>query len=122
MGIVPVGHKTLQTANGYRLTLDATDTLALALSLLGAYPAANSRQGAGTVDDLIGALVILLTDFSDKTRDIDGYGTLSHTGFIFTIQAAGSFIQSLLFGIAEGHLIEVMVADLGVLHRHFVFL
>ena len=47
----PVGHETLELADGHRLTLDSEDAGALALGLLGADTAADCGQGAVLRDD-----------------------------------------------------------------------
>ena len=47
---------------------------------------------------------------------------MTYAGLIFAVQAALCLVQCLLLGIAQRNLAEIMIADLGILHRHFVFL
>ena len=37
-------------------------------------------------------------------------------------QAALGLVQSLLLGVAQGHLQEIMIADIGVLRRHGILI
>ncbi len=118
--IVPVGHKALQTADANGLALDAADAVLLALALLGADAAADGGQRAGLVDHLIGTLEIMLIDLLDELRDLHVDGAAAHAGMVLAVEAAGSLIQGLLLGIAESHLQEVFVADVGILGGHLV--
>src|SRR5699024_704266 len=68
---VPVGHEAFQTADAHRLTLDAADTLALALVLLGADAAADGRQSAGFGNDLVGFLKFALGNVGDEAGNIN---------------------------------------------------
>ena len=120
VGVVPVGDKAFETADADRLTLDAADALALALRLLRADTAADGGQRGGLVDDLIGALVVLLGDLLDELGDLHLHGAAGDTGMILAVEAAGGFVKRLLLGVAEGDLQEVFVADVGVLRGHLV--
>ena len=120
VGVVPVGNKAFEAANADRLTLDAADALALALRLLRADAAADGGQRGGLVDDLIGALVVLLGDLLDELGDLHLHGAARDTGMILAVEAAGGFVERLLLGVAEGDLQEVFVADVGVLRGHLV--
>ena len=120
VGVVPVGHKALQPADAHGVALLAADAVHLALALLGTHAAAHSGQGAGLMDDLIGALIILFHDLLNKLRNTHVDGTAVHAGVVLAVQAAGRLVQRLLLGVAQGHLQEVFVADIGVLGGHFV--
>ena len=122
MGVVPVGHKAFQSANTHGVALLAPDTVHLALALLGTDTATHGGQGAGLMDDLIRALVVLLHDLLNELRDADVHGTAVHAGVVLAVQAAGGLVQRLLLGVAQGHLQEVFVAYIGVLGGHFVFI
>ena len=120
VGVVPVGHKPLQTADTHGVALLAADAVHLALALLRAYAAAHGGQGAGLVDDLIGALVVLLHDLCDEFGDAHVDGTAVHAGMVLAVQAAGGLVQRLLLGVAQRHLEEILVADIGILRGHLV--
>ena len=122
VGVVPVGHKAFQTADTHGLALLAPDAVHLALGLLGAHTAAHSGQGAGLVDHLIGALVILLQDLLDELGNADIHGAAVDAGMRLAVQAPGSLVQSLLLGIAQSHFQEIMIADIGVLRRHGILI
>ena len=72
------------------------------------------------MDDLIGALVVLLGDLLNKFGDLDLHRAAGNAGMILAVQAAGGFVQRLLLGVAERDLQEVFVADVGVLRGHLV--
>ena len=122
VGVVPVGHEALQTADAHGIALLAADAVHLALALLGTYTAAHGGQGAGLMDDLICALIVLLHDLLNKLGDAHVDGTAVHAGMVLTVQAAGSLVQRLLLSVAQRHLEEVLVADLRVLRRHLVLI
>ena len=100
MGVMPVSHKALQTANTHRIALLAPDAVFLALALLGAYPAADGRQGGGIGDNLIGFLELPGGHLLDKLGNVDHHGTALHTRLVLAVQAALGFIQSLLLSVA----------------------
>ena len=120
--VVPVGDKALKTADADRLTLDAANALRFALRFLRADTAADGGEGGGLVDDLIGALVILFGDLLDELGDLDLHRAAGNAGMILAVQAACCFVERLLLGIAESDLQKVLVADVGVLRGHCVFL
>ena len=120
--IVPVGNESLKTADSYRLALDAAYALALALGLLGTYASADSRQGAGLVDNLISALKIALLNLCDEFRNVDGNRAAALAGLLGAVQAAVCLVDSLLLGVAKSYFLEVLVADVRVLNGHFVLL
>ena len=122
VGIVPVGDKALKAADADRLALDGADALALALRLLRADTTADGGKRGGLVDDLIRALVILFGDLLNEFGDLDLNRAAGNALRILAVQAAGSLVKRLLLGIAEGDLEEVLIADIGVLRGHFVFL
>ncbi len=120
MGIVPIRHETLQTADPHRLVLDAADTVHLALGLLRADTAAYGRQRAGLMDHLIGAFIVALGDLLDEIGDLYVYRAAGHAGTVLTVEAAGGFIQRLFLGVAQRHFQEVFVAYIGVLRGHLI--
>ena len=122
VGVVPVGHKALQTTDTYGIALLAADAVHLALALLRADAAAHGGQGAGLMDHLIGALIVLLHDLLDKLGNADIDGAAVHTGMILAVEAAGRFVQCLLLGVAQGHFQEVFIPNVGILRGHLVLL
>ena len=122
VGVVPVGHKTLQTADTHGVALLAADAVHLALGLLRADAAAHGGQGAGLMDHLISALIVLLHDLLDELRDAHVDGTAVHAEMVLAVEAAGGFVQRLLLGVAQRYLEEVFIADIGVLRGHLVLL
>ena len=122
MGVVPVGHKALQTADAHGVALLAPDAVHFALALLGADAAAHGGQGAGLVDDLIRTLIVALHDLGDELGDADIDGTAVHAGMILAVEAAGGLVQGLLLGVAQGHLQEVLIPDVGVLRGHGILI
>ena len=122
MGVVPVGHKALQTADTHGLALHTADAVLLALGLLGADTAADGGQRAGLVDDLIGALVVLLGDLPDKFGNLYIDGAAAHAGMVLAVETAGGFIQRLLLGVAQRDFQEILITDIGVLRGHLVLL
>jgi len=73
-----VGNKALQTADGYRLALDAAHAVTLTLALLRAHTAADRRKCGGFCDYLCGFLVVAFLNLFDKARNVDGNGTSAH--------------------------------------------
>ena len=119
--IVVVGNKPFQTPDADRLALDAADTFALALALLGADPSADGGEGRGKADDLVGALKIPFGDLFDEIGDLDVHRAAGDTGHIFAVKTALRLVDRHLGGIAQRHLVEVVVADVRVLGGHRVF-
>ncbi len=114
----PVGHKALNAADGHRLPLDAPDALALALGLLGADTAGDGRQGVGVGQELIGGGQVALGHLAHKLRDGDAHGAAADTGFVLAVETPLCLVLSLLQGVAQGYLLKVAVAHIGVLLRH----
>lgn len=115
----PVRHEPLQPSDCHRFSLDAPDTPALALALLGTDTTAHSRQGVGLADHPIGAGKVPLCHPGNEVRDLHRYRTALHTGTVFAAQAAGSFFHCHLRGIAQCHFLKVLISHKGVLYRHF---
>ena len=115
---VPVGHKALQPADGHRLALDGADAAGLALALLGADAAADAGQGVGVGDDVVGRLEVPLGHLGDELGYADVHGAASHAGLVLAVEAAGGLLHGHLLGVAQGDLLEVVVADVGILFRH----
>ena len=84
-------------------------------------------QTAGSEEDavmhLISALEILVGDALDKRGDVDtAPGRPLTQGFVLAVEAAlGLAPRPCSVGIAEGDLVEVLVADVGLLRRHRAF-
>ena len=85
VSVVPVGHKALQTADAHGIALLAADTVHLALALLRADAAADGGQGAGLMDHLIGALIVLLHDLLNKLRNTHIDGAAVHAGMVLAV-------------------------------------
>ena len=115
---VPVGHEALQTADADGLVLDAAGALALALALLRADTAADSGQGRGAVDDLIGGFEVALGHMADELRDVDADRAAGLAGLVLAVDAALCFVYGHFGGIAKCHFLKVLVADVGVLRGH----
>ena len=113
-----VRNETLQTADGYRLALDAADTVTLALALLRAYTAADSRQCGGLLD--LGSRLeeLALGNQSDELRNLNLYRTAGHAGLVLAVQAALCFLDRHFSGVAERYLFKVLIADVRRLLRH----
>ncbi len=115
---VPVGHEALQAADAHRLTLDAADTLALALVFLGADAAADGGQGTGSGQYLIGSLKVALGHLCDETGDVDVHGAAGTAGMVLALEAALCLIDGHVGGVAQSNFLEVLVADVGLLAGH----
>ena len=122
VGVVPVGHKALQTADAHGVALLTPDAVLFTLALLGTDPAADGGQGAGGGDDLIGGLKVALGHLLDELGNMYHHRAAGHAGLIFAVQAALGLVQGLGFGIPQGNLLKVLVADVGILRGHGVFL
>ena len=118
--VVPVGNKTLQTADADRFALNAAHALAFALRLLRADTAADSRQGRGLRNNLIRALKVVLGDLFDEFRNMNIDRAAGNARHVLTIQAALCFVQRHFFGIAQCDLFKVLVANVRVLRGHGV--
>ena len=122
VGIVPVGNKPLQAANAYALMLDATDALALALGLLGADASADGGQGAVLGNNLVGGLKVALRYLGNELGDTNLHRTAGDTGHVLAVEAALGLVDSLLLGVAKGHLLEVARTDDRVLMGHGILI
>ncbi len=118
MGIVPVGNKPLQPADGHRFTLFAPDAIFLALAFLRADTAADCGQCGSMGNDLIGLLKVALGNLGNKLRNMYHNRTAGHAGLRFAVQAALCLIQCLLLRVSQRHLVKVFIADIGVLRGH----
>ena len=72
------------------------------------------------MDHLIGALIVLLHDLLNKLGNTHVDGAAVHAGMVLAVQAAGGLVQRLLLGVAQRHLEEILVADIGILRGHLV--
>ena len=113
-----VGNEALQTADGYRLALDAAHAVTLALALLRAYTAADSRQCGGLLDLGSRFEKLALGNKSDKFRTLDLYRAAGHAGLVLAVQAALCFLDRHFSGVAERYLFKVLIADVRRLLRH----
>ena len=66
-------------------------------------------------DGDIGLVEVLLLDILYEKRDVDAYGAGFDATWLLALQAAGGFQHGLVLGEAEGDLVEVLGAHLGVL-------
>ena len=113
-----VGNEALQTADGYRLALDAADTVALALALLRADTAADSGQSGGFLDLSSRLEELALGNQSDELRNLNLYRAAGHAGLVLAVQAALCFLDRHFGGVAERYLFEIFIADVRRLLRH----
>ena len=113
-----VGNEALQTADGYRLALDAAHAVALALALLRADTTADSGQCGGLLD--LGSRLeeLALGNQSDELRNLNLYRTAGHAGLVFAVQAALCFLDRHFGGVAKRYLFKVLIADVRRLLRH----
>ena len=111
-------HKALQTADGYRLTLDTAHALALALVLLRAHTAADCGKRILARDDLVGLVKIPCTDGLDKAGDRHIHRASLCTGLILTVQAARSLFHRHILGVSERYLIKVFISYIRLLLTH----
>ena len=122
VGAVPVGHETLQPADGHRFTLDAADAAAFALAFLRADPAADRGQGRRPGKDLVCAFEIPLGHLVDKGGNVDADRTAAHAGPVAAVQAALCLRYGLFLSVAQRHLVKIAAADLRLLNGHGRFL
>ena len=115
-----VGNKTLQTADGHTLALDAAHALGFALLLLRADTAGNGGEGVGGGDDIIRRVKIALGDLGDELRDAHGDGAAGAARGLLAVEAAARLGDGRLGGIAQRDLVKVAGADNGVLLGHGV--
>ena len=114
----PVGHKTLQFADGDRISLDPPDAFAFTLGLLGTYTATDRRKRTVLTDDLVGLLDLSFLYLFNKTRNIDRHRTPLDTLCILAVYAPGSFRLSLFLIISQADFLEIGGALFGILLSH----
>ena len=121
-GHVVVGHKALQTAYAHALALDASDAFALALLFLGADAAADGGQGVGGGDDVVSGVKVALGHLGDKLGDAHGHRAAGAAQGVLAVEAALCLVYGHLGGIAQGHLVKILVPYQRILLRHGIFL
>ena len=115
---MPVGDKTLQTADANRLTFDAAHAFALTLRFLGAHTAADGRKRGGCCEHLVRFLKLTVCHVGNEIRDGDHYGAATHAGLVFAVQAALSFANGHLFRVSEGNFLKIVISHVRLLFRH----
>ena len=86
-----VGHvaeHALELADGHGLALTAEDALALALVLLRAHAAADTREQVVVLDGGKRAAPVLGADLLDELRDMHAHGAAVHAEGLLAVQAA----------------------------------
>ena len=116
-----IGTEPLQTADGHRLALFASDALSFALAFLRADTAADGRQGVGIVNDLIGFIEVAFLHLGDEFGDPHIDGTAADAGLFFASHTAGSFFHRHFGGVAQSHFLKIPIAHIRSLLRHFYF-
>ena len=81
-----------------------------------------SLLGGGGLDYIIGSVEVSDSDLGDKFGNADLYGAAGAAGGIGAVHAALGLVNGHLGGVAQGDLVEVFVAYIGVLGGHFVFI
>ena len=119
---IPVGDKAFQPSDGDAFSLFAAHAFALALRFLRADTAADRRQRAGFMNDMIGLFKFAFLDCLDEFRNVDRDRTAAHTRLGGAVQAALCFLTRHLLRIAQRDLLEVRAADHRILDRHLDFL
>ena len=117
---LPVGHETLQVANGYGFAPFAHDALSLTLDLLGTHPAAYGGKRIFGPDVPDGTGEVALADQIDKPGNVHTHRTALHTTRLFALQASGRLFLGHGHGISQRNLFEVPSSDFWFLlgHRH----
>ena len=82
---IPVRNKAFQPANADRFSLDAADTLGLALALLRADPAADGRQRVCLLNHRIGLGKFTLCHMRDKLGDPHVHRAARNTGAVLAV-------------------------------------
>src|SRR5699024_10008121 len=103
--------KALQTADSNRLALDAAHAFLLALGLLRAYTAADSRQRGGLLDLRSSLEELALSNQRDEFRNLDLYRAARDTGLVLAVLAALRFFDRHFRRVAERYFIEILIAD-----------
>ena len=104
---LPIAHKALQLADSHGLVLDAQDTRAFALALLGAHTATNRGQQRVLGNNLGSHGIVALANGSDEVGNLDTHRASAHTARIAAVQTARSLPLSLLYIKSVAHLLEV---------------
>ena len=117
---VVVGHEALQPADAHALALDAADALGFALLLLGAYTAADSGQGVGGGDDVIGGVEVALSHLGNELGDAHRHRAAGAAAGIGAVEAAARLGDGGLRRVAQGHLVKIGGANQGILLGHGV--
>jgi hypothetical protein len=120
--VVPIGNKSFKSADAYRLTLDTSYTLRLALCFLGTNSTANCRKAGAFCNNLICALKVALFNSINKFGDMYIYGTTADAWHILAGEATKRLIDCGSLVIAEGNLTEIFATKDGILGRHNVLL
>ena len=115
-----ISYKAFQPADAYRLTLDAHDTVLLALVFLRADAAADCRQGVGLLDNPDGLVEVTFLDFADKGRNIHLHRAALAAFWHLASQAAVGLRHSSFLIVAQGYLLKIAGTNLRVLLRHLV--
>ena len=118
VGVVPVGHKPLQAADGHGLPLPDVGAVFLTLLLLGTDPAADRRQAAALGDHIIGPVKVPLGHPGQELLDLLVDGAAGHAGLFPAVQAAHGLPHGLQGGVAQGHLVKVLAPEVLGLLRH----
>ncbi|OPZ20292.1 MAG: hypothetical protein BWZ10_00699 [candidate division BRC1 bacterium ADurb.BinA364] len=113
-----IGSEPLQPADRHRLILDADDTLALALLLLGADSPADGRQRVLLLNFARRFEELAFLDQGDEAGNVDIDRTARDAVRLFTKQAAAGFELRRLGRIAVRHLVEIIYPILGRLFQH----
>ena len=122
VGVMIVGYKTLKAADTHALTLNAADALTLALVLLRADTTADGGQRVGRGDDLIRAVEVALGNAGDKLGNTHVHGAAGDALGILAVEAALCLVNGHFLGIAQCHLVEILIADVGVLCGHGILI
>ncbi len=115
---VPVGGEALQPADADRVSPAPADAVLLALIFLRAHAPAHGGQRIRQPDGVVGALRIPLRDGADEIRDMHAHRAAADARLVLAVQAARSLPLRQLLRVAEGHLVEVLAADLRRLFGH----
>ena len=95
-----VSNEALQTANSYRLTLNAQHAFALALVLLRTYATADSRQSAFALQNFISFCKVFLSYLMDELRNININRAAANTARLRAVQAALCLIYCHFLSVA----------------------
>src|SRR5699024_4604460 len=71
--------------------------------------------------DLVGFLKFALGNVGDEAGNINIHRAAGAAGVVFALQAALGLVHGHFSGVAQGHFLEVLVADVGLLAGHGAF-